>query len=321
MLRRWGTGVAGIVAIALLGGAAVAPKDDPPPDWAFVVFQPSKDPPVKGDVTVPGSKLHVAAKVLDDPSNEPDWFAEDHPTMPSVVAHGHAPKLWGCAYCHLPTGIGGPESAVIAGLPAGYIEQQFAEFHAGRRQCPVPKDNPCATSMQKVSAAITEPELEAAAAYFSGLKYHSRIHVIEAARVPKTEVEFFARIRAPSGGEEAIGQRILEVPDDRHLYNAGDWRTTLTAYVPPGSIARGRSLVESGDGAVPCSVCHGAHMQGAGLVPPLAGRSPSYLYRQLYEIQYGYRHGPAVAQMLPEVAHLNAKDRIAIVAYLASLKE
>jgi cytochrome c553 len=48
-------------------------------------------------------------------------------------------------------------------------------------------------------------------------------------------------------------------------------------------------------------------------------RSPSYLARQLYDIQYGARKGPAVALMVPEVAHMTPADRIAIVAYLASL--
>ena len=56
-----------------------------------------------------------------------------------------------------------------------------------------------------------------------------------------------------------------------------------------------------------------------GNVPPLAGRSPSYLARQLYDIQHGTRQGPVVVPMLPEVVHMTPGDRIAIVAYLASL--
>jgi cytochrome c553 len=54
--------------------------------------------------------------------------------------------------------------------------------------------------------------------------------------------------------------------------------------------------------------------------PPLAGRSASYIARQLYDIQYGTRRGPAVALMQPEAAHMTADDRVAIAAYLASLK-
>jgi cytochrome c553 len=72
-------------------------------------------------------------------------------------------------------------------------------------------------------------------------------------------------------------------------------------------------------GALPCRSCQGARLQGAGDAPPLAGRPPSYIVRQLYDIQYGYWRGPAVAPMEPEVAHLTSWDRIAIAAYIVSL--
>jgi cytochrome c553 len=121
-------------------------------------------------------------------------------------------------------------------------------------------------------------------------------------------------------GSEPLGQRIIEVPDDAKQWEIGSAHTEFTAYVPKGSIARGAALVASGEGAAPCRSCHGSDLQGAGNIPPLAGRSPSYLARQLYDIQHGVRNGAAVAPMLPETAHMTAADRIAIVAYLASLK-
>jgi cytochrome c553 len=61
-------------------------------------------------------------------------------------------------------------------------------------------------------------------------------------------------------------------------------------------------------------------LKGLAGTPALAGRSPSYLYRQLFDMQHGTRKGPAVALMMPEVAHLKDDDRVAIVAYIASLK-
>jgi cytochrome c553 len=145
--------------------------------------------------------------------------------------------------------------------------------------------------------------------------------VVEAALVPKTEVVGYDLAAIKGEGKEPIGERILELPDDPTLFYLGDWRTRITAYVPPGSIARGKVLVENGAGAQPCTLCHGMHLQGAGVIPPLAGRSPSYIVRQLYDIQYGFRKGPAVMLMRPQVAHLNARDRIAIAAYLASLPQ
>lgn len=306
------------VVLLLLGAAA--PKDDPPPPWAFIVAQVPPTSPFQGDLTVPGSTLRIDAKVLDDPAHEPDWFPQDHSTMPDVVAHGRPPKLFGCALCHLPTGVGGPDSASITGLPAAYIKEQFAEFASGRRGCPVKKGAQCSSDMHDEALAATPDELAAAAAYFSASRFHARVRVVEAATVPKTKVEFYSLVRAGTG-TEPIGDRIIEVPDDTKLFWLGDWRSPVTAFVPPGSIARGRALVASGNGAAPCATCHGAKFQGTAIAPPLAGRSPIYLVRQLYDIQYGYRTGPVVAPMQPEVAHLTPQSRIAIAAYLASVGE
>ena len=38
-------------------------------------------------------------------------------------------------------------------------------------------------------------------------------------------------------------------------------------------------------------------LQGVGLIPPLAGRSPTYLMRQLLAFQTGERAGAAAAAM------------------------
>jgi cytochrome c553 len=52
--------------------------------------------------------------------------------------------------------------------------------------------------------------------------------------------------------------------------------------------------------------------------PGLAGRSPSYLARQIWDIKTGSRRGPAVALMQAPVAQLNEADIVDITAYLAS---
>jgi cytochrome c553 len=315
MLRHWS-----VIGLALLLSGAAAPPNDPPPPWAFVVSLPLKTSPFKGDVTVPGSALHIDAKVLDDPARQPDWFPQDHGKMPDVVAHGRPPKLLACALCHLPTGIGGPDSAALTGLPASYIVEQFGEFASGRRGCPVKKGAPCSNDMHDEALAATAAEVKAAADYFAAQKFKSRLRVVEAATVPKTKVVYYSLVRAGTG-DEPIGARIIEIPEDMKLFWLGDWRSPVVAYVPPGSIARGRVLAASGNGAAPCATCHGPKLQGTAIAPPLAGRSPTYLVRQLYNIQHGFRTGPVVAPMLPEVAHMTPGDRIALAAYLASLKE
>lgn len=309
-----------VAAALTFNRAFAASQNDPPPVWAFVAIGPGLEVKPNGEVTVPGSSLRLPA---DGKSNADfygtDWFPQDHAPMPDVVAHGRAPELSACVECHLPNGVGGPESAAIAGLPAAYIEQQFEEFSSGRRRCAVPPGTPCATAMTRVSQHIAAPELKAAAAYYASQEYRSRIRVVETATVPKSAVSVWARVRDPHGGTEPIGERVLELPDDAARYFRGDWRSTITAYVPPGSIARGKTLAESGRGIAPCTSCHGPEYKGTSIAPPLAGRAPSYIVRQLYDIQHGFRTGPAVALMQPEVANLTLKHCIDLAAFLASL--
>jgi cytochrome c553 len=145
--------------------------------------------------------------------------------------------------------------------------------------------------------------------------------VVESDTAPKFEVhEGFLYARSPAGGTEPLRERIVELPDDVHQWDLGNAHMTFTVYVPKGSIARGSRLATKGGVAAPCSSCHGVDFKGTAAAPPLAGRSPSYLARQLFDIQYGTRTGAAVAPMISEVAHMTASDRVAIVAYLASLK-
>jgi hypothetical protein len=55
-------------------------------------------------------------------------------------------------------------------------------------------------------------------------------------------------------------------------------------------------------------------------VGALAGRSPSYLVRQLYDMQRGNRNGVWTPLMASVVAHLGPEDLLTAAAYLASLK-
>jgi cytochrome c553 len=56
-----------------------------------------------------------------------------------------------------------------------------------------------------------------------------------------------------------------------------------------------------------------------GPIPGLAGRSPSYLVRQLYDFQHGARAGPWSPLMAPNVIKLTLDDVVALAAYAASL--
>ena len=53
-------------------------------------------------------------------------------------------------------------------------------------------------------------------------------------------------------------------------------------------------------------------------MPPIAGRSPSYIVRQLFDIQQGTRNGAQAQLMKLVVANFTQEDLVAIAAYVAS---
>ncbi|HEY6346660.1 MAG TPA: c-type cytochrome [Bryobacteraceae bacterium] len=119
---------------------------------------------------------------------------------------------------------------------------------------------------------------------------------------------------------ERLGQRIIETPesaeDTEILRNP---RSGFIAYVPIGSIKKGAVLVTTGAGKTTrCAVCHGADLKGLGPVPGIAGRSPSYLIRQIYDMQQDARKGVWASLMKAVVAPLSQDDMLAIAAYLSS---
>lgn len=105
----------------------------------------------------------------------------------------------------------------------------------------------------------------------------------------------------------------------RDFFMAPDWHPDDHP-VMPGSVARGRALVAAGGGrTVPCAGCHGPNLQGLGAIPPLAGRSPTYLVRQLYDFKHGARASSGSVLMQPTVERLEIEDMISIAAYAASV--
>ena len=70
---------------------------------------------------------------------------------------------------------------------------------------------------------------------------------------------------------------------------------------------------------IQCEMCHGPGLRGKGNVPTIAGRSPSYIVRQLYDFRSGSRNGPDAQLMKPVTARLKMDDMISLAAYLASL--
>jgi cytochrome c553 len=298
----------------LLAGAALAGDN---PDWAYPATPPPKPLDQVVMKSVPGSTTQYTQAQIDDPFNPPDWFPSEHPAMPEIVAHG-GPKPAGraCAQCHLPSGDGHPESAGLAGLPANYIARQMAAFKKGDRA------NVRAGVMVAMANVLSGDEVTAAAEYFSGLKPTAGYNTAtETDTVAKNYVGAGGmRFASPDGGTEPIGDRIIVLPKDETEAALRDPHSGFIDYVPKGSIARGASLASDGGAGktIACSLCHGPNLQGMGEVPPITGRTATYIFRQLNDIQSGARRGVGVALMKPVVANLTQSDMIALAAYLES---
>ena len=292
------------------------------PWWAYPVNPPGGPASAvdQGPIHVPGSSVSFEARQLAMTAPlVPDWHPGEHPAMPDAVGKGRAPVVYACAYCHLPNGAGRPENTSLAGLSAAYIRAQMDAFKSGRRPGSEPNRGPQNT-MIALAKAATDAEVDEAARYFSSLKPASFVRVVESATVPRFRIAAWTLTTAAGGGVEPIGVRIVEMPLDFSRFEHRDSETRYIAYAPPGSIARGASLAATGaqGRSVACLTCHGARFEGVADVPRLAGRSPSYLVRQLFDLRSGNRSGGASDLMKPVVAKLTDEDIVALAAYLAS---
>ncbi|MEP7353111.1 MAG: c-type cytochrome [Acidobacteriota bacterium] len=290
--------------------------------WAYPTSAPTPPAPPSTDPTilhVPNSNKGFTRVQITDGFNPPDWHPEDHPPMPNIVAHGRAPDIRACGLCHLPNGQGRPENASLAGLPAAYIEAQVSDYRNGLRKSAEPNMGP-PSSMLKLALVTNEAEVKPAAEYFSKLKYKQWIRVVEAKVVPKTRVATGMLIPLENTSEQ-IGQRIIEMPENVEVTELRDSQIGFIAYVPIGSVKRGEGLVTRlSPKTIQCKICHGEDLKGLGNVPFLAGRSPSYLVRQMNDIKTGARQGGYSPLMKSVVNNLQPEDMVAIAAYIASLK-
>jgi cytochrome c553 len=317
--------ISGIVfcgaAIAQTSGSA-PPMLDSFPTWAYPWAPDFKAAPDDGIPRhVPDSAATFTIMQERDLFFAPDWHPEDHPAMPDVVAHGRPPEVRACGSCHRTEGTGGPENASLAGLPAAYIVQQMADYKSGMRKFSGPSRSPVVL-MTAIAKAANDAEVQAAAAYFSALRPKSVIKVIETDTIPATQIARVFYMIVKDGGTEPVGRRIVEVPVDVAQFEHRDPRSQFMAYVPTGSIAKGEALAKTGGQGLttPCVTCHGADLRGVDPIPGIAGRSPSYLVRQMYDFQQHARQGSAAALMAPVVAKLSQDDMIELAAYVSSLK-
>jgi len=313
--------IVGAIATGLsLSIGIAAAQDAQAPAWAYPLMEEGRGWPVDDGTlrSTPDSDLAYTWTQINDRFNPPDWYPDEHPTMPEIVAHGRPPLVRACAQCHMPHGMGHPESSSLAGLSANYIVQQMQDYRSGARKS---LDGRRHGSMAEIVSDMTDEEMRTAAEYFAGLEPIKWVKVIEAAEVPESFVGAGnMRHAEPDGDLEPIGARIIELPEDSHRAELRDSHSPFVAFVPPGSIEAGRMLAADGAGrTLQCSVCHGADLRGVADIPGIAGRSPIYTARQLWDIKNGVRAGPMAALMLNVVATLSDQDILNLAAYAASL--
>jgi cytochrome c553 len=297
------------------GAQSAQPWHLPDIPWAFPIrdkVQPVIDERT-GPIHVPGSAKTYTQDQIDDLQNPPDWFPEEHAPMPKVVAHGTSGGVLGCASCHLASGLGHPESANLAGVSAAYIQRQLSDFKAGLRM---------GEAMNDETKDLSDEDARQASEWFAALKPKVWQPVVETDRVPKTFINIhLMRMPLPGTGDEPIGNRIIELPQDIAGAESRDPHSGFVAYVPKGSIAKGKEFVTTGGGGktIQCAICHGPSLNGLGEVPAIAGHSPLYLFRQLYYFKDGSRHGSMGALMKGVVVQMTQDDMLAIASYVGSL--
>jgi cytochrome c553 len=314
-------GLTPLVATALL---RAAPE---PPAWAYAIPVPpaggapaAPAPPDTSAKQVPGSSLSFTRQQISDGFGPADWFPGDHPAMPDIVAHGKRPDARACGLCHYPNGKGRQENAGVSGLPVSYFIQQMNDFRNGVRKSADPR-KANTNAMIAIAKAMTPDEIKASAEYFGAMKWTPWIRVVETGTVPKMVSRGGIWIPVEPKQEEPIGVRIVETPENPERTEIlRDPRSGFIAYAPVGSIKKGEALVKAGGNGrtVECGVCHGADLQGLGPVPGIAGRSPSYLVRQMYDMQAGARAGEWTELMKPVVTKLTDEDLVNIAAYVSS---
>jgi len=281
---------------------------------------------------IEGSDASYSLVDVRDGQNVIDWFPNDHAPMPNVVQHGPArlgKTTRGCGSCHLPNGKGRPENAGVAGLPPSYFIKQIQDFRSGKRHSADPR-KPNTNTMIELAKSLSDDELKAAAEYFGSIKWTPWIRVVETDLVPKTRIVGNLFLPLAQAKTDPIAGRIVEMPENEE--QAETYRNPhsgFVAYVPVGAINKGKDLVTTGGARVvggefvrgkttPCITCHGPDLMGAADIPPIAGRSPSYIVRQMWDMQQGTRNSEAAQLMRLVLTELTQEDMVNIAAYVSS---
>ena len=272
-----------------------------------------------------GKRMLTAAQVDKLTPAEKDWFPQSHPIPPPVVLVPGKDQAPPCAECHTVNGQGMVGIPDIAGLPANYLLEQLAAFRSGARTSALPHYLETGV-MIATAKAWSQTDLQAAVAYYASLPRRTPTRVVETEAAPSMRLERWGwTYRDPAGGAtHPLDGSVAEAPESVTRLFLGDLSTRQLVYVSHATLTLGRAVIRSGGGGgggggQPCTACHGANLRGNSIAPPLAGRDPGYLARQLWDIRSGARSGANVKLMQGPARGLTARDITAVAGYLASL--
>jgi cytochrome c553 len=234
------------------------------------------------------------------------------PVMPVMMPRRAAsPATSPLAMTQSPKGeaLESPETASLYALPMAYVLRQLSDFKSGVRH------GALAGKMILIANSISADQSVAAAEYFGKIKKPVPYKIVETHTVPQSYLGNEA-LRLPAKGNsiEPLGERIVELPQNNDQALSRDPRSGFVAFVRVGSIAKGGALVSIWG----CGYCHGLNFKGLNDVPAIAGRLPSYVYRQLNDVKTGSRAGAMASLMKDLLANFSDQDMLAISAYLAS---
>jgi cytochrome c553 len=301
------------------------------PDWSYpmprqeaetrATAAPARAPDKVMLYHVPNSTAAFTEAQIGDLFGIVDWHPEAHSAMPDVVTHGRRPTVIPCGYCHLADGAGRPENAMLAGLPATYIEAQIRDMRSGARKAAFAGPFLPTDIMRTIADSATDAEIAEAAQYYSHNTPRLRSKIVETTTIPKPVPKIGLYYPAAGRGTEPLGRRLITMPSDTLRHELRDPDFLYVTYVPRGSLARGKTLATTwrDDGAAPCTSCHGDGLHGVGPIPPTAGRFPAYILRQLLAFKTGARSTAASQPMNDVASKLSLEDMIAVAAYEGSL--
>jgi hypothetical protein len=102
--------------------------------------------------------------------------------------------------------------------------------------------------MTHVALFASPEEVASAAEYFSKQRLLPRVEVVERRRVPRARVTGLVYASIDGGGDEELGERLLEFSPDPKGHEKRDEHMRYVAYAPVGSLNCGRALA-MGSGA------------------------------------------------------------------------